>query len=101
LSVASHRFGNSISTVGSVGASGWVALPWGMPNFVLLDTFQPEVAHLLTAMLQAREAVGRRSWSHPQEPTGEDWWADVLTDPRARKPNRRTDIAVRQFLSAL
>jgi hypothetical protein len=30
----------------------------------------PALVHLLTAMLQAREAVGRRSWSHPQEPTG-------------------------------
>ena len=52
-----------------------------MPNFVLLDTGRPEIAHLLTAMLQAREAVGRRSWSHPQEPTGEDWWADVELRP--------------------
>ena len=67
-----------------------------MPNFVLLDTGRPEIAYLLTAMLQAREAVGRRSWSHPQEPTGEDWWADVLADPRARKRNRRIDKAVRQ-----
>jgi hypothetical protein len=67
-----------------------------MPNFVLLDTGRPEIAHLLTAMLQAREAVGRRSWSHPQEPTGEDWWADVLADPRARKRNWRIDKAVRQ-----
>ena len=67
-----------------------------MPNFALLDTGQPEIAHLLTAMLQAREAVGRRSWSHPQEPTGEDWWADVLADPRARKRNWRIDKAVRQ-----
>ena len=38
-----------------------------MPNFVLLDTA-----------------------------TGEDWWADVLADPRARKRNWRTDKAVRQ-----
>ena len=30
-----------------------------------------------------------RSWSHPQEPTTEDWWADVLADPRARTPRRR------------
>jgi len=67
-----------------------------MPNFVLLDIAQPEIAHLLTAMLQAREAVGRRSWSHPQEPTGDDWWADVLADPRARNRNRRTNVAVRQ-----
>jgi hypothetical protein len=62
---------------------------------VLLHTGRPEIAHLLTAMLQAREAVGRRSWSHPQEPTGEDWWADVLADPPARKRNWRTDKAVR------
>ena len=66
-----------------------------MPNFVLLDTGRPEIAHLLTAMLQAREAVGRRSWSHPQEP-GEDWWADVLADPLARKRNWRIDKAIRQ-----
>jgi hypothetical protein len=37
-------------------------------------------------MVQARDAVERRSWSHPQEPTGEEWWADVLADPRARGP---------------
>jgi hypothetical protein len=67
-----------------------------MPNFVLLDIAQLEITHLLTAMLQAREAVGRRSWSHPQEPTGDDWWADVLADPRARNRNRRTNVAVRQ-----
>jgi hypothetical protein len=30
---------------------------------------------------RARDAVERRSWSHPQEPTGEEWWADVLADP--------------------
>ena len=56
-----------------------------MPNFVLLDTGRPDMAHLLIAMLQARQAVERRSWSHPQEPISEDWWADVLADPRARK----------------
>jgi hypothetical protein len=28
-------------------------------------------------MLQAREAAERRLWSHPQEPTTEEWWADV------------------------
>jgi hypothetical protein len=47
-------------------------------------------------MLQARDAVSRRSWSHPQEPTGEEWWADVLADPRVRKRERRTDLAVKQ-----
>src|SRR5258707_8198500 len=47
-------------------------------------------------MLQARDAVGSRSWSPPQEPTSEAWWADVLADPRARKRERRTDLAVKQ-----
>ena len=55
------------------------------PNFVLLDATVPDVARLVAAMVQAREAVRQRSWSHPQEPTGEEWWADVLADPRARK----------------
>src|SRR5256886_16073340 len=47
-------------------------------------------------MVPARDAVEHRSWSHPQEPTGEEWWADVLADPRARKRERRTDLAVKQ-----
>jgi hypothetical protein len=55
------------------------------PNFTLLDLSRPEVATLVKAMVQARDAVGRGSWSHPQEPTGEEWWADVLADPRARR----------------
>jgi hypothetical protein len=67
-----------------------------MPNFVLLDATLPDIARLVTAMVQARDAVERRSWSHPQEPTGEEWWADVLADPRARKRERRTDLAVKQ-----
>jgi hypothetical protein len=67
-----------------------------MPKFVLLDTSRPDIAHLLVAMLQAREAVDRPSWSHPQESTGEDWWADVLADPRARKRKRRDQLAVKQ-----
>jgi hypothetical protein len=66
------------------------------PNFVLLDSTRPDIANLVTAMLQARDAVERRSWSHPQEPTGEEWWADVLADPRARKRERRTDLAVKR-----
>ena len=66
-----------------------------MPNFVLLDTNLPDLARLFTAMLQAREAVDRRSWSHPQEATSEDWWADVLADPRARR-RRRIDMALRR-----
>src|SRR5436190_3535081 len=67
-----------------------------LPNFVLLDATLPDVPRLLAAMLQARGAVERRSWWHPQEPTGEEWWADVLADPRARKPKRRTDLAVKR-----
>ena len=67
-----------------------------MPNFTALDMSLPEVATLVAAMVQARDAVSRRSWSHPQEPTGEEWWADVLADPRARKGERRTDLAVKQ-----
>ena len=66
------------------------------PNFVVFDVRRPEVTTLMTAMLQARDAVERRSWSHPEEPTGEAWWADVLADPRARKRERRTDLAVKR-----
>jgi hypothetical protein len=65
-------------------------------NFVLLDAALPDVAKLVAAMVQARDAVEHRSWSHPQESTGEAWWADVLADPRARKRERRTDLAVKQ-----
>jgi hypothetical protein len=67
-----------------------------MPNFTALDMSRPEIATLVAAMLQARDAVSRRSWSHPQEPTGEEWSADVLADPRARKRERRADLAVKQ-----
>jgi hypothetical protein len=70
-------------------------------NFALLDTTLPDVARLVTAMVQAHDAVGRRSWSHPQEPTGEEWWADVLADPRARKRKQRTDLAVKQVFYRL
>ena len=71
------------------------------PNFALLDMSQPAVARLVRAMTQARDAVEHRSWSHPQEPTGEAWWADVLADPRARKRVRRTDLAVKQVFYRL
>ena len=63
---------------------------------MLLDTSQPDITQLLVAMLQARQAVARRSWSHPQQAAGEDWWADVLADPRARKRGRRVDKAIKQ-----
>jgi hypothetical protein len=54
-------------------------------NFSRLDSGRLEVSRLLVAMLQARDALTRRSWSHPLENTGEGWWADVLADPRARR----------------
>jgi hypothetical protein len=63
------------------------------PNFVILDGSLPYVGRLVAAMLKARQAVESRSWSHPQEPTTEDWWADVLADPRARTPRRRSSEA--------
>src|SRR5262249_45101339 len=62
----------------------------------MLEISQPDVARLVAAMVQARDAVERQSWWHPQEPTGEAWWTDVLADPRARKRERRTDLAVKQ-----
>jgi hypothetical protein len=40
-----------------------------MINFVLLDPSRPEVARLVAAMVQAREVVMRRSWSHPHQRT--------------------------------
>ena len=50
-------------------------------NFARLDVARPEVSQLVTAMLQARQAVVQRSWSHPQEDSSDDWWADVLATP--------------------
>src|SRR5262249_42800395 len=55
-----------------------------------------DVVRPMAAMVQARDAVERRSWSHPQEPTGEEWWADVFADPCARKRERPTDLAVKR-----
>jgi hypothetical protein len=68
------------------------------PNFSLLDMSRPEVATLVAAMTRAREAVERRSWLHPLEHAGDDWWADVLADPRARVTTRRArDAGGRSF----
>jgi hypothetical protein len=67
------------------------------PNFTLLDATLPDVATLMEAMVQARDAVERRSWSLPQEPTNEEWWADVLADPRARRrEHRASDLPLRR-----
>jgi hypothetical protein len=73
------------------------------PNFHLLDSTLPDIARLVTAMVvQARDAVHRRSWSHPQEPTTEEWWADVLADPRARRrAPRASDLPVRRTFYTL
>jgi len=60
------------------------------PNFVILDGSFPDVGRLVAAMLQARQAVESRAWSHPQEPTTEEWWADVVADPRAQIRKRRS-----------
>jgi hypothetical protein len=56
------------------------------PNLARLDTDRPEISRLMIAMLQARDALGRRS--HPLNFTSEEWWADVLADPRARRQSQ-------------
>jgi hypothetical protein len=43
-------------------------------------------------MLQARQAIVQRSWSHPLEDSSDDWWADVLADPRARRQACRSGL---------
>jgi hypothetical protein len=72
------------------------------PNFVLLDASLPDVARLVTAMVRARDEVESRSWSHPQEPTTEEWWAEVLADPRAQLRKRRSSgVAIKRTLYRL
>src|SRR5215471_3703939 len=68
---------------GAVGASGTIILQRIEIHVKPDDT--------PGAMLQARDAVERRSWSHPQEPTGEAWRADVLCGPAGRLFARRPD----------
>jgi hypothetical protein len=51
-------------------------------NFALLDADRPEVARLIAAMVQARDAVEHRSWSHPQESTGRCITPFKAADPR-------------------
>jgi hypothetical protein len=72
------------------------------PNFALLDVSRSDVAMLVAAMVQARDAVDRRSWSHPREPSSDAWWADVLADPRARRrQTRATDLPLRRAFYSL
>jgi hypothetical protein len=66
------------------------------PNFARLNGDRPEITRLMIAMRQAREALSGRPWSHPLEYVGEEWWADVLADPRARTPKRRSDYTAKQ-----
>jgi len=78
-----------------MGADLTMARP--TPNFVILNGSFPDVGRLVAAMLKARQAVESRSWSYPQEPVTEEWWADVLADPRAQIRKRRSsDLAVAQ-----
>jgi hypothetical protein len=69
------------------------------PNFVILNGSFPDVGRLVAAMLKARAAVESRSWAHPQEPVTDEWWADVLADPRARIRKRHSGdvVAERAF----
>jgi hypothetical protein len=53
------------------------------PNFILLDSTRPDIANLVAAMLQARNAVKRRSWSHPARAHGRR-----MVGGRACRPSR-------------
>jgi hypothetical protein len=59
-----------------------------MPNFTLVDVSGPEIASLLAAMLEAREAIERRSWSHPQNLRAMTRGVDCGPTCRARKQSR-------------
>ena len=62
------------------------------PNFALIDVSRPEVARLIAAMVQARDAVEHRTWSHPQEPTGE-----AMVGRRACRPSGSEARAAQAF----
>jgi hypothetical protein len=65
-------------------------MPRAAPNFVILDGSLPDVGRLVAAMLRARQAIESRSWSHPQEPTAEEWWADTRRQRLAALRQLRT-----------
>jgi hypothetical protein len=74
---------------GAIAKSNLMTKP--RPNFRKLDSQRPGIAVIIAAMLQARQAVERRSCAFPQEPTDDCWWADVLSDPRTRnRPHRHS-----------
>jgi hypothetical protein len=69
------------------------------PNFARLDGDRPEISRLMTAMLQAREALSRRSWSHPLEYTGEEWW-EAVSDGYSCLPLRHwVEVVAYRFTS--
>ena len=82
------REARKAETVPRAGGETETGFAMTSPNFARLDADRPEISRLMIAMLQAREAFSRRSWSHPLEYVGEEWWADVLADPRARRQTR-------------
>jgi hypothetical protein len=70
------------------------------PNFTRLDTDRPEISRLMIAMLGAREALGNRPY--PLNYTSEEWWADVLADPRARiREGRSCDLPLKRAFYTL
>jgi len=56
------------------------------PNFVLLNATLPDVTRLVIAMVQARDAVESRSWSHPLPVKCGN---DLLCDLRTRSAEQR------------
>jgi hypothetical protein len=54
------------------------------PNFALLDVSRPEVARLIAAMVQARDAVEHGAWSPPARAR--------LRDAQLTRPSRRTEL---------
>jgi hypothetical protein len=69
----------------TIGHRRWASMSHGPTD--------AELRHPRWKSSRRREAGGRhvasRSWSHPQQPTTEEWWADVLADPRAQIRKRR------------
>jgi hypothetical protein len=49
----------------------------------------------------ARHRHEQLRYVHPQQAAGEDWWADVLADPRARNRDRRLNMAIKQSVYRL
>jgi hypothetical protein len=70
----------------------------------LLDPALPDVARLVTAMVQTRDAVDRRSWSHPQEcrPLGQGHSIDLYSTGIAERGWMQFDqLKRREFITLL